>query len=144
MCTAEWYPISKNTSALESVDPRERRSPAPPFTWPPQNRPGFHPAEIEARPLEVSAESHGARVDHMDDGRDNLRVARRVVSDRIHEFQQGHVEAHRRPSVADAVVLCRNYAGAPRRDATASDRCSRIRTSHVLSRSRSLPPLSHG
>src|SRR5215471_12071844 len=53
------------------------------------------PADIEAGPLEVAAQPYPARIDEVDDGRDDLGLARGVLGDGLHQIEQSHVLGHR-------------------------------------------------
>src|SRR2546427_5417131 len=52
--------------------------------------------QVEARPLEGSAEPHAALVHHADDGGDHLGLRAGVLSDRIHEIEERDARCHRR------------------------------------------------
>src|SRR5215813_3925587 len=52
------------------------------------------PADIEAGALEVAAQPDLARIDEVDDGRDDLGLAGGVLGDGLHQIEQGHVLRH--------------------------------------------------
>src|SRR5262245_63480012 len=57
-------------------------------------RAGNELAEIEAGVFEVAAQPDLARIDEVDDGRDDLGLAGGVLGDGLYEIEQGHVLYH--------------------------------------------------
>src|SRR5262249_28336763 len=90
MCTAAGSPIARDPGAVERVDPRERRSPAPPSTC--RSLRQAHAVRVVrdgARPVREDAEDADLPSQHVQDGQDVTVVLQSIERGLIVELRAG-------------------------------------------------------